>query len=281
MLIVLSDGIIQSGYLSIEVNTENHTQFEDQSVSMYVRICPLKPANQLVDVVISFCCKWFQLHFGLPQLVFQLPTPFKLYSSSISTQEQFLWSVPLIFWTSWSEYWKKESQLMLANLIILFQLHKRVHHLGFFSVIPSLSPQSKRSVQSCKQWKGHREREREAHIWEKTCFIVYITSLHMLYTLYMDMTSNCLEHTRATSNLAQFHIMELGLHSLLTTWGPQCQTINKQTPLPVGAISLSNRICNTDLLCCGGCGHPRMDNDVSNCKLEPFLKSTTWNLWQA
>lgn len=132
LLIELSDGIIQSGYLSIEVNTENHSQFEDQSVSMYVCICPLKPANQLVDVVISFCCKWFHLHFGLPQLVFQLPTPFQLSSSSISTQEQFLWSVALILWTSWSAYWKKESQLMLANLIILFQLHKRVSSSGVF-----------------------------------------------------------------------------------------------------------------------------------------------------
>jgi hypothetical protein len=82
--------------------------------------------------VMSFCCKWFHLHFGLPQLVFQLPTPFKLYSSSISTQEQFLWSVALILWTSWSAYWKKESQLMLANLIILFQLHKRVSSSGVF-----------------------------------------------------------------------------------------------------------------------------------------------------
>ncbi len=188
MLIVLSDGIIQSGYLSIEVNTENHTQFEDQSVSMYVRICPLKPANQLVDVVISFCCKWFQLQFGLPQLVFQLPTPFKLYSSSISTQEQFLWSVPLILWTSWSEYWKKESQLMLANLIILFQLHKRVHHLGFFSVIPSLSPQSKRSVQSCKQWKGHRERERERerspHLGKNLLHSLHNFIAYVVYIIY-------------------------------------------------------------------------------------------------
>jgi hypothetical protein len=57
MLIVLSDGIIQSGYLSIEVNIENHSQFEAQSVSMYACICALKPANQLIDVVMSFCCK--------------------------------------------------------------------------------------------------------------------------------------------------------------------------------------------------------------------------------
>lgn len=50
-----SDGIIQSGYLSIEVNTENHSQFEDQSVSMYVYL-PIEASQPT-----GWCCDIFLL----------------------------------------------------------------------------------------------------------------------------------------------------------------------------------------------------------------------------